>query len=138
MAYYFFSLVLRSSYTSMVYYSPNVRWYIKDLFVCTKMIDAKPIATSLTTSLILTLHSSTTLSDPTEFGAVVGSFQYLSLTWPNIAFTINRLSQFMHHPTINHWVVVKRLLHYLCGTLDHMLLLYCDFSISLHAFLDVD
>lgn len=43
------------------------RWYIKDLFVCTKMIDAKPIATSLATSLILTLHSSTTLSDPIEF-----------------------------------------------------------------------
>ncbi|RVX23195.1 Retrovirus-related Pol polyprotein from transposon RE1 [Vitis vinifera] len=39
------------------------------------------------------------LSDPTEYRTVVGSLQYLSLTRPDIAYTVNKLSQFMHQPT---------------------------------------
>ena len=42
----------------------------------------------------------------------------------------------MHQPTSEHWVLVKCILRYLCGTLDKGLLLYRDSSIPLHGFSD--
>ena len=47
-------------------------------------------------------------------------------------------SQFMHQPTIEHWGVVKRLLRYLSGTLDHVIIHYCHSPLMIHAFSDAD
>ncbi|KAL6321984.1 hypothetical protein AAG906_035903 [Vitis piasezkii] len=113
------------------------RRYIQDLLKWTNMADAKPVLTSLpTSSTTISLTSSTPLLDPTPYRAAVGSLQYLSLTRPNISFAVNRMAQFMHQPTSEHWVLVKRILHYLCGTLDKGLLLYRDSPLTLHGFSD--
>ncbi|RVW74760.1 Retrovirus-related Pol polyprotein from transposon RE1 [Vitis vinifera] len=114
------------------------RKYIADLLNRTHMTEAKPAPTPLATSPILTLQSGTPLSDPTEYRTVVGSLQYLSLTRPDIAYTVNKLSQFMHQPTSDHWNAVKRLLRYLCGTLDHDITLRRTSPLALHAFSDSD
>ncbi|RVW94165.1 Retrovirus-related Pol polyprotein from transposon RE1 [Vitis vinifera] len=114
------------------------RKYIADLLNRTHMTEAKPAPTPLATSPILTLQSGTPLSDPTEYRTVVGSLQYLSLTRPDIAYTVNKLSQFMHQPTSDHWNAVKRLLRYLCGTLDHGITLRRTSPLALHAFSDSD
>ena len=55
-------------------------WYIMDLLNRAHMTNARPVTTPLATSLTLTLHASTTLSDPLEYRTIVGSLQYLSLT----------------------------------------------------------
>ncbi|RVW92226.1 Retrovirus-related Pol polyprotein from transposon RE1 [Vitis vinifera] len=112
--------------------------YIADLLNRTHMTEAKPAPTPLATSPILTLQSGTPLSDPTEYRIVVGSLQYLSLTRPDIAYTVNKLSQFMHQPTSDHWNAVKRLLRYLCGTLDHSITLCRTSPLALHAFSNSD
>ena len=44
----------------------------------------------------------------------------------------------MHCPTTEHWNAVKRLLHYLCGTLDHSLVLHRNSPMSLHALFNAD
>ena len=44
----------------------------------------------------------------------------------------------MHRPTIDHWAFVKRLLRYLCGTINDGLLIYHGSPLSLHAFSDAD
>ena len=44
----------------------------------------------------------------------------------------------MHCPTSGHWVVIKRLLRYLCDTIHHALFLRHDSLLSLHAYSDVD
>lgn len=100
------------------------RKYISDLLTRTHMSQAKPALTPLATSPTLTLRSGSPLSNPTECRAVVGSLQYLSITRPDIAYTVNKLCQFMHQPTADHWSAVKRLLRYLCGTLDHGISLF--------------
>ena len=56
------------------------------------MTDAKPVITPLATNMILSLHTDLTLSDPIEYRTIIGSLQYLSLTWPDIAFVVNKLS----------------------------------------------
>ncbi|KAL6335439.1 hypothetical protein AAG906_029682 [Vitis piasezkii] len=112
------------------------RSYIVDLLTHTKMMDAKPIHTPLPTSPPITLHSGSPLKDPTEYRTIVGSLQYLLITRPDIAFAVNKLSQYMHQPTTKHWILVKRLLCYLCGSSSDDIQLYHDSPLFLHAFAD--
>ena len=86
--------------------------------------------------LVLPLHSS--LKDPIEYRTIVGSLQYLLITQPDIAFAVNKLSQYMYQPTTKHWILVKRLLRYLCGSSSDGIQLYHDSPLSLHAFSDSD
>ena len=57
--------------------------------------------------------------DNSEFHRIISCLQYLSLTRPDISFAVNKLSQFMHKPTTNHWTATKRLLRYLKQTIFH-------------------
>lgn len=80
------------------------------------MSNAKPVSTPMESNSALTLFSSTPLSDPTEYRTLVGNLQYLSLTRPDISYSVNKLSQFMYRPTTKHWSALKRILRYLSGT----------------------
>lgn len=102
------------------------------------MIDAKLVITLLPTSLPLMLHSSSALTNPTAYQALGGSLSYLSLIWLDIAFVMNKLSQFMHCPTTNHQATMKHLLDYLPNTSDHGLLLFYNSMLLLHAFSGAD
>lgn len=59
------------------------------------------------------------LFNPTEYRVIIDSLQYISLTRSDITYTEGKLSQFMHHPTDDHWTTMKHLLRYLCSTSDH-------------------
>ena len=109
-----------------------------DLLARTKMSDSKPVATPLPTDHAITLLDGTSLTDATEYRQVIGALQYLSFTRPDIAFAVNKLAQFMHRPTTDHWSLAKRLLRYLKGTIGHGLLLRRDSPITLHAYSDAD
>lgn len=112
--------------------------YITDLLAKANMLHAKPVATPLPTHPKLTLNSGQPLTDPHEYRQLVGSLQYLALTRPDISYAVNRLSQFMHKPTSDHWQALKRVLRYLSGTLTHGIFLRRDNSTNLHAFSDAD
>lgn len=114
------------------------RCYILDILHQTNMVYAKPVLTPLPTSSTPTMSSGSPLSDPTEYRVIVGSLQYLSLTCLDISFTVNKLSHFMYQPSTEHWVLAKRLLRYLRGTLDEGVFFYRDSPFSLHAFSDAD
>jgi hypothetical protein len=100
------------------------------------MNTTKSVSTPLPSGTTLSLHYGDVLFNPIKFHYVMGSLQYLLLTRLDIAYAVNKLSQFMHKPTIEHWALVKHLLRYLCGTPDLGLQLYCDSPLSLHAFSD--
>ena len=85
------------------------------------MLNAKKAQTPFSPTHNLTLFDDTSLTDPIEYRQVVGSLQYTLLTRLNIAFAVNKLCQFMHRPTIVHWIAIKLLLRYLCDTLYHCL-----------------
>lgn len=112
--------------------------YITNLLATVNMDGANPIATPLVPSASLSLNDGSTNCDATLYRKVVGSLQYLSLTRLDIAFTFNKLSQFMHKPTENHWTSVKRVLRYLKGTISHGLFLPRCSSLQLRAFSDTD
>ncbi|KAF0702583.1 hypothetical protein AaE_015838 [Aphanomyces astaci] len=52
-----------------------------------------------------------------NYRSVVGSFMYLAMgTRPDLAYTLQQLSQFLHNPGPTHWSAVQRALRYLKGT----------------------
>lgn len=82
--------------------------YTSDLLKKVGMSDCKPVATPLSTSEKLSLHEGSLLgtNDATHYRSIVGALQYLTLTRPDISYSVNKICQFLHAPTIVHWAVV--------------------------------
>jgi hypothetical protein len=114
------------------------RRYILDILKCTNMSDAKPVSTPMATSVHLTAHDEEIFDDPTLYRSTIGAFQYLHFTRPDIAFTVNRLSQFLQKPLLPHWQAAKHLLRYIKQTVNFGLHIQQSSSTSLQAFSDAD
>ncbi|KAH9662761.1 retrovirus-related pol polyprotein from transposon RE2 [Citrus sinensis] len=102
------------------------------------MLHANIVHTSISHNHMPSLHDGVSLSDANAYRSIVGGLQYLSLTRLDVAFAVNKLSQFMHCPTTQHWVAVKQLLRYLWGTIHHGLFLHRNSPLLLHGFSDAD
>lgn len=87
------------------------------------MVDSCSVNTHMQSTCKLTKHSSTTLIGPYMYKSVIEALQYATITRPNIAYSINKVCQFMSHPLESHWVAVKRIIRYLKGTIHHGLYL---------------
>ncbi|XP_062104094.1 uncharacterized mitochondrial protein AtMg00810-like [Humulus lupulus] len=93
----------------------------------------------MNSGLRLSHYGSDPVLDATLYRSVVGAMQYATITRPEIAFSVNKVCQFMHSPLQSHWVAVKRILRYLAGTtLDYGLHLKQASHFHLEAFYDVD
>ena len=86
----------------------------------------------------LSKHFGTPLPDGIEYRGIVGALHYLSLTRPDISLVVNKVRQFMHYPTSDHWVAVKRILRYLKHTIQYGLLIQPFTTATFHAFIDAD
>jgi histone deacetylase 1/2 len=111
--------------------------YVFDLLHHMKMTDAKPTPTPCISGAKLSKFSGDPLIDPTAYRSMVGAFQYLTLTRPNISYSVNQLCQFLHFPTNIHLTVAKRVLRYLKGTLQFGLQ-FNKGSLQLNGFCDSD
>ena len=112
--------------------------YIQDLLDHAKMSNAKPVPTPMATYPPLNLTDGSLLSNPTDYRALIGSLQYLSLTRPDVTFAVNKLSQYMHKRIDLHYVALKRVLHYLNSTSNHGVIIHRNSPPQLHAFCDAD
>nr|GEY43382.1 hypothetical protein [Tanacetum cinerariifolium] len=93
--------------------------YILKLLQSPGLSNYNSVSSLMVTSSSLSLDDSTAFSNPVKYRQVVGSLQYLTLSRFGIAFAVNKVSQYMHAPTENHWSAVKRILHYLHGMVEH-------------------
>ena len=48
----------------------------------------------------------TSIVDPSQFRRIIGALQYLTLTQPDLSYSVNYVSQFMHNPTVAHLKLV--------------------------------
>jgi histone deacetylase 1/2 len=89
--------------------------YATDLLRRVNMLSCKPISTPLSTSEKLSAHEGVPLdpNDAKNYRSIVGALQYLTLTRPDISFSVNKVCQFLHAPTDTHWSTVKRILRYI-------------------------
>lgn len=136
-AHYFLGIdVTHSSETGT--YSLSQSQYILDLLDRHNLTECNSCTTPMSTALKLSKNHGVALTNPTTYRSVVGSLQYLTLTRPDIAFTVNKLSQFLQCPTDIHWNACKHLLRYLKGT-HNLSLVFCpSSSSSFSGFADAD
>ncbi|GJR41372.1 retrovirus-related pol polyprotein from transposon RE1 [Tanacetum coccineum] len=63
--------------------------YARNILSCAHLLDAKPIATPLSTSTYFTSQG-VTFSDPTLYRSLVGALQYLTITRPDLSYAVNQ------------------------------------------------
>ncbi|KAF7827117.1 putative copia-type protein [Senna tora] len=80
------------------------------------MLTCAPVSTPMVTGRPFTTKEGAPMKDPSFYRRAIGSLQYLVTTKPDIAFTVNKLSQFLAQPTDIHFQGVKRILRYLKGS----------------------
>lgn len=83
--------------------------YASELLSRVGMQDCKPVASPMSTTEKLSRNEGNILlaADATRYRSIVGALQYLTLTRPDIAFSVNKVCQFLHQPTDTHWTAVK-------------------------------
>ncbi|KAJ0816493.1 putative RNA-directed DNA polymerase [Helianthus annuus] len=122
--------------------------YILDIIARAGLSESKPVSSPIPSTAHLSLGDSSPFDNPVRYRQIVGALQYVTLSRPDISYAVNKVCQFMHSPTTNHWSAVKRILRYLQGTSGYGLLIqrnsgsllhaYTDASFNLHAFSDAD
>ena len=53
--------------------------------------------------------------DPERYRRLVGKLNYLTVTRPDIAYSVSVVSRYMSSPTVDHWKAVEQILGYLKG-----------------------
>ncbi|XP_042950035.1 secreted RxLR effector protein 161-like [Carya illinoinensis] len=102
------------------------------------MSGANPISSPMSASTKLSKFDSPSFENVTLYRSIIGNLQYLSLTRPDISFSVNKACQFMHEPKLSHWLAVKRILRYLKSTINYGLFFSKQSSFNLHAYSDAD
>jgi histone deacetylase 1/2 len=114
--------------------------YASDLLtkVGMKHCTISPMPLSSVDKLSLTEGSPLGPDDSSQYRSIVGALQYLTLTRPDISFSVNKVCQYLHAPTTAHWTAVKRILRYVQGTIRVGLTFQKSSSSLLSAFSDAD
>jgi hypothetical protein len=95
------------------------RQYILEVLERAGMTDCKPCSTPVDTSGKLSGTEGQSVTDPTHYQGLAGALQYLTFTRPDISYVVQQVCLHMHDPREPHYMLIKRILRYLHGTLDH-------------------
>ncbi|XP_019196060.1 PREDICTED: uncharacterized protein LOC109189894 [Ipomoea nil] len=113
------------------------RRYMTDLLNRAGMLDCKPLTTPAAVTVSVSSDASP-YENPTQYRRIVGALQYLTITRPDLSYSVNRLCQFMHAPSDDHWSLAKRVLRYIKGTFNFGLRIAPSTSTTIQAFSDSD
>ncbi|XP_019197569.1 PREDICTED: uncharacterized protein LOC109191379 [Ipomoea nil] len=113
------------------------RRYMDDILTRAGMVNCKPLSTPAAITKAVS-PSTDPYENPTQYRRLAGALQYLTITRPDLSYAVNRLCQFMHAPTDEHWAMLKRVLRYVKGTLTYGLRLTASPSADVHAYSDSD
>jgi histone deacetylase 1/2 len=114
--------------------------YVGDILRRVGMASCKGAVTPMSAGekLSLTVGEKLGPEDATKYRRTVGALQYLVLTRPDIAYSVNKVCQYLHSPTSVHWTAVKRILRYLSSTASTGMLIRRSSSTLVSAFSDAD
>nr|GEV58191.1 reverse transcriptase domain-containing protein [Tanacetum cinerariifolium] len=111
--------------------------YVVEILERAGMVNCNPNRTPVDTKSKLG-DTSDVISDPTLYRSLAGSLRYLTFTRPDISYAVQKVCLHMHDPREPHLSALKRILCYVCGTLDYGLQLFSSFTTDLVAYSDAD
>lgn len=116
----------------------NQEKYITNLLKKFNMSTCATVPTPMVTGRKFSASDCKPMENPYVYRQAIGSLQYLTTTRPDIAFSVNKLSQFLAQPTDIHFQGVKQIFRFLKGTKHIALLLRPVHNFRLVAFTDAD
>lgn len=114
------------------------RKYLLDILKDTGFLDSKPAPFPMEQHLRLVANDEAPLINPESYRRLVGRLIYLTITWPDLTYSVHMLSQFMHKPGKSHLDAAHRVLRYLKGTPNHGFLLPSTCNLQLSAYSNSD
>ena len=102
------------------------------------MTGCKLAKTPMEQQLKLSKSDGELLKDSSQFRRLIGKLMYLTLSRPNITYSIHRLSQLLSQSRIPHMRAATRILQYIKGTLGQGVFFPVDSDLQLKAYCDAD
>jgi histone deacetylase 1/2 len=81
--------------------------YIIDLLNRVRLFGIRPYRAPCVSGSKLSKFDGELLPDTFEYRQTVGALQYVTLTRPDIAYSVNQLCQHIQAPTCTHWTTTK-------------------------------
>ncbi|XP_021726228.1 uncharacterized protein LOC110693416 [Chenopodium quinoa] len=113
------------------------RKYIKDVIFYAGMDDCSAGAVPFPSLKLSTEHGEL-LKEPDVYRRLVGRLLYLGITRPDLSYSVQHVSQFMHSPRVLHLRAALHVLRYLKGTINCGLWFSAHSSLDLSAYSDTD
>lgn len=122
-----------------IFFGIKVAWNHERIFLCQhkyaldiiseiELLGAKPSGFPIEQNYHLPLVESVVLANSEKYQRLVERLIYLTLTRPELSYSVHILAQFKHQPKEAHWEATLRMVYYLRGSPRQRILLqaYCD------------
>ena len=83
------------------------RHYVLNSLYKFGMIECKPVSTPLNRNLKMDVDSGTTVRDSTKYHQLIDILIYLTITRPDLSYSVGLLSHFMQNPRNLHLIVLR-------------------------------
>ncbi|XP_023750146.1 uncharacterized mitochondrial protein AtMg00810-like [Lactuca sativa] len=131
---FFLGLEFTRNTTSMIVHQSK---FIRELLSHYSIDDDNiPVSTPLSNKNKLQPNVGVSLNDPTTYRQLIGKLNFLVHTRPDLAYSIQYLSQFNQHPTQDHHEVAIHVLKYLKSSKVQGLFFNKDSTFTLDAYYD--
>nr|XP_017221153.1 PREDICTED: uncharacterized mitochondrial protein AtMg00810-like [Daucus carota subsp. sativus] len=112
--------------------------YATDLLKRFGMLECKPVSTPMEPNAKLCAHEGKDLQDSSMYRQIVGSLIYLTITRPDISYSVGVISRYMQNPKKSHLEAVRRVLRYIKGTVSYGLMYKKGEDCSVLGYCDAD
>jgi hypothetical protein len=114
------------------------RQYVLDMLSKYGMVGCKPIFVPLNQNGKLSANAGEVLEDATMYKKIVGSLIYMTITRPDLNYTVGLESQFMQVPRKPHLDGVRHTLRYVSAIADYGLFYEVSTELQVHGYIDAD
>ncbi|KAJ4758369.1 Retroelement pol polyprotein-like [Rhynchospora pubera] len=114
------------------------RKYTLDILAESGLLGAKPTTFPIEQNHKLLSATGPLLDDPERYRRIVGRLIYLTITRPELCYSVHVLAQFMQAPLQAHYDAAIRVLRYLKGNPGQGVVLRADSDLRLYAYCDSD